>query len=496
VFGKSGTAFPASFALSGLDGSNGFRLAGLQGGDQLGRSVAAAGDVNGDGLADLIVGAPYSGFNGVRSGSAYVVFGRSGPMADSFDLALLDGSNGFVVRGAKTHAFLGFAVSTAGDFNGDGVDDLLVGSVGVSNAGSAYLIYGRDPDRHGSFAPVLEVANLDGWDGFRIDGAMTGDLFGRVVSGGGDINGDGLDDLVISAPNADAGAIDRAGATYIVYGRPIDLTAVSRSLAGGSGNDHLTGGGGADKLAGNGGDDLLTGGLGADRLTGGDGADILLGNAGNDYLDGGSGADTLSGGADNDVYLVDNLNDQTIELPGEGRDIVRTSLTWTLAVDVEVLEIRGSADADGTGNGGANNLQGNSGANRLSGLAGVDALNGNDGDDVIIGGLGNDLLRGGLGADSFRVAHGFGAVLETDQIFDFNVGEGDTIDLSDIDAVVGGPDDSFTLVGAFSKHAGEMTLSFAAGITTLRLDVTGDGRADYQMKINGDVTTESGDWML
>ena len=161
-----------------------------------------------------------------------------------------------------------------------------------------------------------------------------------------------------------------------------------------------------------------------------------------------------------------------------------------LGDNIEALQLQGSADIDGTGNSLANNLQGNAGANTLSGLAGVDTMNGNDGDDIIIGGLGNDLLRGGIGSDSFVVAHAFGPVLETDQVFDFSAAEGDIVDLS---AAFAG---TVVLVSAFSKTAGEMTLTFASGITTLRLDVTGDGKVDYQMKINGDVTAESGDWLL
>ncbi len=268
-------------------------------------------------------------------------------------------------------------------------------------------------------------------------------------------------------------------------------------LNGQNDNDLLNGGDGNDKLYGLSGVDELNGGLGNDYLYGGDSNDVLNGGTGNDVLDGGNGADLMTGGGGNDVYLVNDAGDQTIELPGEGYDIVRTALTWTLANNLEGLELQGSGNVDGTGNTGANNLQGNSGANVLSGLAGVDTINGNDGDDVIVGGEGNDLLRGGLGQDDFRVAHAFGPVLETDQVYDFNTAEGDRVDLSQIDAIAGGSDNAFTFVGAtFGKNAGEMTLSFAAGITTLRLDVNGDGKADYQMKINGDVTGDSAGWLL
>ncbi|MDO9418843.1 M10 family metallopeptidase C-terminal domain-containing protein, partial [Pararhizobium sp.] len=85
---------------------------------------------------------------------------------------------------------------------------------------------------------------------------------------------------------------------------------------------------------------------------------------------------------------------------------------------------------------------------------------------------------------------------ELDQIHDFSITDMDIIDLSGIDAIAGGTDDAFSLVGAFGKHAGEMTLTFAAGITTLKLDINGDAKADYTLKINGDVTGDSGRWML
>ena len=165
--------------------------------------------------------------------------------------------------------------------------------------------------------------------------------------------------------------------------------------------------------------------------------------------------------------------------------------------EVEAVVITGKEDFGVVGNELANNIKGNGGANRIDGGGGVDTLNGGAGNDIIIGGLANDLLRGGPGADTFVVAHAFGPTLETDQVYDFVRGHGDRLDLGGVDAntLVDG-DQAFTLVAAFTKHAGEMTLSFASAITTLRLDVNGDGRVDYQMKINGNVTGASGDWVL
>jgi Ca2+-binding RTX toxin-like protein len=272
------------------------------------------------------------------------------------------------------------------------------------------------------------------------------------------------------------------------------------TLNGGDGDDSLYGGAGADKLWGGDGIDALFSDAGPGYLYGEAGVDYLNGGDDNDYLDGGSGDDFLAGGAGNDVYIVDSAGDAVTENTNAGYDIIRSTISIAVLVDnVEAVQLQGSADLNADGNGLANNLQGNAGSNILSGLAGVDTINGADGDDVIAGGTGNDLLRGGLGADRFVVFQESvgGSALETDQIYDFSAAEGDVLDLSFIDAKTGGADDAFTYVGAtFGKHAGEMTMSFAGGVTTVKLDVNGDGRADYQVKINGDVTGESGDWLL
>ncbi|MBI1408174.1 MAG: RTX toxin, partial [Caulobacter sp.] len=133
------------------------------------------------------------------------------------------------------------------------------------------------------------------------------------------------------------------------------------------------------------------------------------------------------------------------------------------------------------------------------GGGGVDTIDGGAGADRIIGGTGNDLMTGGLGADTFVILQESvgNPVLEVDNIFDFSTAQGDILDLSAIDADSGtGGDQAFTLVSAFTHTAGQMTLSFSGGETLLRLDVDGDGNADYQLKINGDVTGDSGNWLL
>ncbi|MDO9335674.1 MAG: hypothetical protein Q7T61_04685, partial [Caulobacter sp.] len=271
------------------------------------------------------------------------------------------------------------------------------------------------------------------------------------------------------------------------------------SIFGGDGGDDLDGEDGNDKLYGEAGDDIIVGASGNDYMYGGDDNDTLTGNAGNDMLDGGTGADRMVGGIANDVYIVDNLGDTVIELAGEGTDIIRNFISFTLSDNVEAIQLQGSGDIDGTGNALGNNMQGNAGANTLMGMAGVDNINGGDGDDIIIGGVNNDLLRGGGGADVFRVLEESvnTAALEIDIIYDFSALEGDRMDFSFIDAdSLQAGNQAFELVSSFNHSRGQMTLTYISGQTLVRLDVDGDNSADYQLKINGDVTQSSGNWSL
>ncbi|MFN6230997.1 MAG: alkaline phosphatase, partial [Dolichospermum sp.] len=116
----------------------------------------------------------------------------------------------------------------------------------------------------------------------------------------------------------------------------------------------------------------------------------LTGNIGNNILNGGIGADTLIGGAGNDTYIVDNAGDVITEANGEGRDLVQSSVTYTLSENVENLTLTGNTAINGTGNGLDNTITGNSGNNTLDGGAGKDTLIGGAGNDTLVGGAGND----------------------------------------------------------------------------------------------------------
>ena len=148
VFGKA-SGFASVINLSTLTGSNGFRLDGVAADDLSGWSVASAGDVNGDGFADLIVGA-YDASAGVRlyAGSSYVVFGKASGFASATNLSTLTGSNGFRLDGVTSGNQSGYSVAGAGDVNGDGFADLIVGALAASpgfetNAGSSYVVFGK-----------------------------------------------------------------------------------------------------------------------------------------------------------------------------------------------------------------------------------------------------------------------------------------------------------------------------------------------------------------
>src|SRR6185503_1823979 len=185
-----------------LNGSTGFRLDGVAAGDDSGLSVANAGDVNGDGFADVIVGALRADPHGSSSGSSYVVFGKATGFAATIDLSSLDGTNGFRLDGAAAGDSSGSSVS-AGDVNGDGFADVIVGAVDADPhgtfSGSSYVVFGKAS----GFAATIDLSTVNGSTGFRLDGVAAGDESGLSVASAGDVNGDGFTDVIVGAPRAD-----------------------------------------------------------------------------------------------------------------------------------------------------------------------------------------------------------------------------------------------------------------------------------------------------
>ncbi|MBA3525775.1 MAG: M10 family metallopeptidase C-terminal domain-containing protein [Sphingomonas sp.] len=291
-----------------------------------------------------------------------------------------------------------------------------------------------------------------------------------------------VDLSLTTAQNTGGAGIDMLSSIEDVSG-----SEFADTITGNSFNNFLSGRGGDDTLVGGAGADRLRGGAGADRMSGGTGKDIyyvddagdvvielvnegtadlvvssitytltdhverltltgsaaingtgnalanvivgnsaantLAGGAGDDTLNGGQGADELVGGIGNDTYFVDNIGDMVTEAAGQGNDLVKSSVSYTLGDDVDRLVLTGTGAISGTGNSLNNVIVGNAGANQLRGQGGRDTLSGGDGGDDIHGGDGQDKLTGGAGADDFYFDTALDAATNIDTITDFSIAD-------------------------------------------------------------------------
>lgn len=193
-----------------------------------GWAIAPAGDLNADGRADALIGAPGASPDlRTRAGSVFVLFGeaKGGPL--TVRLNALD-ERGFRIDGAVVEDELGIAVASAGDVNRDGTPDLLVGAPGANeDRGAVYVIYGKATTER------VDLAALQPAQGYRIAGELPGGMFGVAVANAGDQNGDGVPDQLVGAPKSAPNGRADAGAAYVVYGRASDLDLAARTPADG-----------------------------------------------------------------------------------------------------------------------------------------------------------------------------------------------------------------------------------------------------------------------
>ncbi|MBA5249175.1 MAG: hypothetical protein FE834_06540, partial [Gammaproteobacteria bacterium] len=412
VFGTTNTT---AIDLSTIaNGTGGFVINGEAAGDKSGNSVSSAGDVNGDGLDDLIVGAWKADGN---KGKSYVIFGNKTNTAAINLSDIANGTGGFVINGEAAGDISGDSVSSAGDVNGDGLDDLIVGAFGGPNIGKSYIVFGT------TSTTAINLSDIaSGTGGFVINGETKGDYSRISVSSAGDVNGDGLDDLIIGAYLADATNKTDSGKSYVVFGTT-DTTAINLStIANGTGGFVINGEAAGDKsgdsvssagdVNGDGLEDLIVGAntsgksyvvfgttdttaINLGTIASGTGGFVINGEVAGDK----SGFSVSSAGDVNGDGLDDLIVGAYLASPtsgaNAGKSYVIFGKTNTNAIDLSALGDDSKYTIDHQGTTGDNNLGDNTTTNKdeifVAG-AGDDTLTGNGGMDVFSAGIGNDTI--------------------------------------------------------------------------------------------------------
>lgn len=268
IFGNIDGVPEIDFSV-GPSSSEGFKIQGESASDEFGISVSSAGDFNGDGLDDIMIGARSAG----GKGAVYFIFGSTESMSD----IILPGLNGkgFKISGDQSLAQFGHIISDLGDVNGDDIGDVIIGAPKESDAsaspltsqGAAYIFFGRKTGLSDMSATNAMSNNL----GFKVVGSGSSSAAGRSVGRAGDINQDGLNDIIVGAPGMSPNLRPLAGAAYIIFGRESTFSSKINlendlgpsdgfKIYGGAGQDGLgTSCSSAGDINGDGIDDLIVG---------------------------------------------------------------------------------------------------------------------------------------------------------------------------------------------------------------------------------------------
>lgn len=448
--------------------------------ERLGQIVAGSHPGAGDGVTDANFGSLSLSEAG---GQAAAILNRD--LLTVFDLnlnfqqtvMLPSTVDGFTYDESGDYAFVFFReLGVISKYETAGWTRLEDFTVGTANS-SSELGYG-DKLLVDASDSILTIVNAGGLGSFQVvDLTARNQVFAGTTGADTLSGGDGNDtytvnnaqDAVVETANHGHDTVN-ASVAYALANNVEDLVLLGKTVAGtGNKDDNLiTGNGAANVLSGAAGDDILDGGFGDDHLSGQAGSDTLDGGAGGaDTLDGADGVDTVTYASALRAVNVTLASSVAQDTRGAGSDTL---------LNIEVL-------------------QGSSFADILHGSSRAEALDGGAGDDLLVGGYGADTLSGGTGADIFK----FTKITDSpaggaDLIFDLH--PQDTIDLSTVDAdITRAGNQAFVLVSSFTHHAGEMMLYYDSGqnrdealVTTLFMDVDGDGREDSVIDLRGEQT--------